>query len=260
MILTMALARRVAVQLGGDGRLADLVALAGLYHDIGHVSTCHLLDDMVVSMGSFPDHETRSSNTLKKVNDRVRYLDTETCLDVMGMITGTVPEGTLLPPWAFAIVHNRSGDPDVDRIAYLMSDGYHLGIPTIDASYLLSTIELEGERLVFGTKGRSVLEQTYIVRQRMFDTVYRHKTLLKFESALLPLLKSCIDVDAWFGSWAWLDLTDSKLNTMLRERYPVDMRRLDERSFSKTATVEALHVQATFDREDPSVGTCSNDC
>ncbi len=107
---TMHLASILAKQLNATPKQIELVSLAGLYHDIGHVATSHLLDSILIKKG-LPDHEHRSIAILKRVNDRLKLLSVEEVEIISNMILGIGDNGL------YGIVHNRGKKAhDVDWI------------------------------------------------------------------------------------------------------------------------------------------------
>jgi HD superfamily phosphohydrolase len=89
-IAVMELARRWARKLTQDERLIDLIALTGLYHDVGHVALSHAMDNFLVQVG-LHDHETRSTHVVHRVNERLgSILSTEEEDFVCDAIAGRV--------------------------------------------------------------------------------------------------------------------------------------------------------------------------
>ena len=219
-IAVMELARRWALVFSNDTRLVDLVALAGLYHDAGHVTLSHTMDDFVCSMG-IPDHETRSLQVLKRVNRRLLLLLDEEEQFVCDAISGTMRTDSPYPPWAYQIVHQPNRDwPDVDRLVYVLQDTYRLGQWTgIDVMYITSLLYLTPDgHLRFHPECTPQLLLVTEVRARMFQTVFRHPTVRAYQTLLM--LQFCdlygltrlVDM---FSTDAWMDLTDTLLWTTL---------------------------------------------
>lgn len=209
----MHLARRWAMRLTTDSRLVDLIALAGLYHDVGHVTTSHALDDYLSSCGVV-DHETRSVHTLKAVNARIVCLSDVEERFVAHAITGTV--GHEFPLWAYRVVHQTNRRlPDVDRITYLINDARRLGFPCLfDPVRIENNISVVDGDLHFATPCHTDLDQIITMRRIHFETVFQHPVVVEYQQRLVRTFLERFGKDrllSMFESEAWLNLTDVML-------------------------------------------------
>jgi HD superfamily phosphohydrolase len=261
LITTMYFARTMANNINSkathpvEERTVDLIALAAVCHDIGHVAFSHMLDDILVQR-NFSDHEERSVKLLHFINKhRCNSALTDSELrDVSAMITGKLPDDTLLPTWCFRIVHNSRADlndgtdVDVDRLAYLFSDSVHCDIQTFSPVYLLHLADVDektGDLVWFGEKASNELMNVSRVRDYSFTSIYRHPTSKKYEAAIEPLVLSVLDEEG-FGFWfatslddeedqtqppRWIKLTDYYMDVKLRDMFPNEMTLIDSRVY-----------------------------
>jgi HD superfamily phosphohydrolase len=237
-IAVMELARRWAQKLTMDKRLIDLIALAGLYHDVGHVALSHTMDLFLQATSGLPDHEERSAKILGRVNARLGDLLSKREEEfVCRAIRGDGSEDRFYPEWCYQIVHqpNRSL-PDVDRLVYLCHDTYKLGFPSrVNLDWILECVSIDGNgSLRFSTECETSLVYIVELREWMFTKVFQHPTVLNYQNFLLSRFCDLYGRDrltGLFTNFGWLGLTDTLLWSVLATDTPT-MNRLQSGSFS----------------------------
>ena len=196
----MHLAGKMVDQLRNYAVISDhrrsLIQLAGLYHDIGHFAYSHLFDAFLskVNLEDSPeifkhkDHEERSLYFLRKVNNRLKLLDSEEETFVINAIRGHVPDGH--PSYLYQIVCNNLCGIDVDKLDYLRRDSYHSGLPGFESDYIIfnAIVDPEGN-IAFRKKAYNDVRDVFITRTRMFEKVYQHHTARKMDKIHFCLLK-----------------------------------------------------------------------
>ena len=227
-VAVMEMARRWAEEVSVNERLSDLIALAGLYHDVGHVALSHSMDDFVCSLG-VPDHEQRSMKVLRHVNTRLRFLSEEEEEFVCDAISGNLRRTASYPPWAYHIVHQPNRMlPDVDRLVYVTHDTYKLGQCTgIDIKYITSMIYVDNnQHLRFRPECSDQLALVAHVRSELLRTVFRHPYVHTYQSLLVTLfcdLHGATRLVEGFRTDEWMELTDTLLwTTILRDPYSAE--------------------------------------
>ena len=177
-------------------REKDLVQLAGLYHDVGHMAFSHLLDHILVNTYKSYGHEQRSIIALKTVNSKLNLLTKEEEAMVSAMIIGELKDEK---PYLYEIIHNSRCGLDVDRFDYLQRDAYHTGIPGFQSDYLINCIRVNKQgNICFKQKARNEVESLYEARKRMFSNVYRHKTVLAIEELIIKIMDDLGIIDKVF--------------------------------------------------------------
>lgn len=196
-------------------REKELVELAALYHDVGHMAFSHLLDNFLIkNYELFPHHEKRSVLILNQVNEKLGLLTPTELRMVEDMILGNHQNKD--KPFLYEIVHNSICGLDVDRFDYLQRDAYHTGMPGFQPDYLINCMRINPEgHICFQKKAENEVGFLYETRSRMFTQVYRHKTVLNMEKIIVELLPS---MDIKLNLWKkWQDIDDIELLYRLRK-------------------------------------------
>jgi HD superfamily phosphohydrolase len=214
---TMALARRLSSRLTTDSRLVDLIALAGLYHDVGHLTLSHTLDVYLTDTLGLQDHEARSVAILYRVNKRLKLLTPTELEFVCGAITCSLGSSRPYERWAYHIVHQPDRSlPDVDRIAYLCHDQLHTGFPlTIDVDRVIRSAYVDNEgKLQYTEDSQQELENIVQSRDRMFTCVFHHNIVTAYQNYLLSRFVALFGQKKLYAMFTdvetceWLTLTD----------------------------------------------------
>lgn len=198
-------------------REKELIQLAGLLHDIGHIAFSHMLDHKLVEQG-FPGHETRSVELLSDINSRLSLLTISEENAVAHMIQGSPPAGGKRS-FIYEIVSNSTCGIDVDRLDYLQRDSRHTGMQGFQPDYLIECMCVDQDgHLAFLEKARGEVESMYRARAHMIKTVYRHKTVRKAERTIMWAIKDVQPLSDFvasiYGGWKTLD--DYEMTMCLR--------------------------------------------
>jgi hypothetical protein len=176
-------AREMASRLGLNDEVVQLVAAAGLLHDLGHAPFSHTLDGPLEEVTGL-DHERVSRRRIEGT-DPVEG-------PAAGEVTGALERVGLDPKAVADLVDPRGGRDahslprallhgpiDADRIDYMQRDAHYTGVAhgAMDAIRLLDTLRPAGGRLAFAEKGRAAVEGFLVGRSLMYSTVYYHKTV-----------------------------------------------------------------------------------
>ncbi|MFA5536976.1 MAG: HD domain-containing protein [Bacillota bacterium] len=183
-----------------DKKEKNLVALAGLLHDIGHAPFSHAFETAIKNLGGNFKHEEMSVNIIQECNEISFILK---------------KHGEDFPEKICQVINNRYSNPhvasivssqfDADRIDYLLRDSYMTGANygRFDIDWLLKNISIEvstfrhseGETVVSvdSKKGLNVLEQYLLGRHFMYAHVYYHKAIRGFEVVVTNIIKRMLE-------------------------------------------------------------------
>jgi HD superfamily phosphohydrolase len=213
-------------------RERELVQLAGLLHDVGHVAFSHLFDYILEEKNLNPGlhhHEDRSVFILKQINQRKNLLTPREVEMISKMIHGdTTGEEK---PFLFEIVCNDAFGLDVDRLDYLQRDLYHTGSPCFQADYVLTCIRVKHGHLSVLQKARPEIEMMYESRKRLLMLICRHKTVMKIEYLIRKAVHELKLTGEWFEQ-NWLRLDDFLVTCKMYETCPDIMHKVDTRDWT----------------------------
>ena len=234
----------------------NLIMLAALLHDVGHMAYSHMFDDVSGSVeGLADDHENRAAEMLIKMNKQKGDVLSKTDIDrVINMIVGDVYKND--PKWMYQIVNNKLCNVDVDKMDYLQRDAYHTGIPGFQPDYVIRqmTINETGD-LAFKEKARADIEHIFVTRKRMFYNVYYHKTTSKIDSIYRSVIGAAIErLNSERIIYHFED--DFQAETYLRKEYPLIFTQIDLRNIDKASALSNAHIHN--DRKASYISGCDD--
>jgi len=157
----------------------QIVRLAGLLHDVGHVCFSHAAESVIHSGGS---HE---SLTFKLVGDTEylgEQLDRVYFAGVATLLGKVLHGGAVLPPQLKVLRDLISGEMDADRSDYLLRDSHHCGVEygRFDQRRMIQCLDLhesDGGALEVGLQrdGIHTFEALILARYQMNTQVYFHR-------------------------------------------------------------------------------------
>lgn len=208
----MHLAGILSQKLGIDKEYTELIQLAGLYHDIGHLPYSHLFDTVlgIIKPEGIPiHHELRSVDIFLEVSSRLKLLTKEQERFICACILGEPleEEGYEDKKYMFQIV---SSPVDVDKLDYLCRDAYYLGMMAFKGEYIIRNARIsKNKTLVFRENARKEIESMFITREKMHEEVYQHDVCLEYDTLYICMILRVKDL------LEYKDLCDYKLETLL---------------------------------------------
>jgi len=179
--------------IGITKEMEELIAVAGLVHDIGHGPFSHTFDrfmEMCSPGCEYNHHEYRSkiifrdlvaTNDIRLSNEQVEFI-TERICD---------------PPtknWYDMLINNPISSFDLDKLDYLARDHVHYGLTmNIDVNRILKNTRVIDNKLCFCDRIYDEVHLFFFLRERMHQTIYRHSKIIYFENALLFYMKKYYD-------------------------------------------------------------------
>ncbi len=157
-----------------------LVQLAALLHDLGHGPKSHLFEEVMKIIGVKFSHEDQTTKLLERLNSRLALLTEEQEEIVKAIISGVKLEGYL--PFIFEIVANKDSGLDGDKMAYLQTDAYHLGLPVISVTSIIKNCRIDEEGHVsYSEEVRGDIRALFERRREMYKNVYFDQTVARID-------------------------------------------------------------------------------
>ena len=193
-----------------DRRLREIIKIAGLVHDIGHISFSHLFDNYISADLNLSHHEQRSCDLLRYIVKRydIKLNDHEIDL-IIHLISGTKKKG--YPDWIFQIISNSDFDFDVDKCDYLVRDTYYLGMKSnLQIQRIFQFTKIINNKLCFHEKIALQIADVFISRYRLHKEVYRHPVVIGIELMVVDIMKSLAPnwINLFNPQCDWRMLTD----------------------------------------------------
>ena len=155
-----------------DQRLQTIISISGLIHDLGHVSFSHMFDHCIIPMiKNGVEHEYRSINLFTKMNKKYNLGFSEVDLKLIGnIILGKIDKD--YPLYVFQIIANKKNELDLDKIDYLMRDGYYLGKEvSFDYKYLFNNTKIINNEIAFDVKTSFTIFSLFNMRYELHKKI-----------------------------------------------------------------------------------------
>ncbi len=194
------LADQVATNLKLSDADRRVLVVSALLHDFGHPPFSHSFlrairpkFEKIKAAGKFKELEKihDDKNWGKVINDKLEKIDDLPLSDgdIQGLrelLYGDHRLGPLL-----------NADIDLDRMDFLCRDAFLCGLPySADTSYLLNSIELDGNQIVFKGSAVNACEGLLFSRLQMTKAVYQHPVVKSYEDNLESLIKLILEKDS----------------------------------------------------------------
>jgi HD superfamily phosphohydrolase len=235
------LASRMAQTLKIEPDEFNIVAAAGLLHDIGHGPYSHTLEyifknrlgvghvDITKSiiLGELEvqtegkkifeildNFELDAKKITSLITDEVEIQDQEKIIDLPSDPEFEVENNQMFFNPKRYLNHIIHGAFDADQLDYLLRDSHYTGVAhgTIDLDRLMQTIEIFNNDLVVSSRGVNAVEGMLVARGLMYSSVYFHKTV-RIAELMLARAVEFVEDDETLQRIA--NLTDAELMTEL---------------------------------------------
>jgi len=168
-------------------RTIELIAIAGLLHDIGHFAFSHVGDAVLVDMATpLRRHERRSQALVEHMVRKYQIPMTDPEIDLVQRMI--YPLDSDQEDWRFQIV---SGTIDVDRCDYVVRDSQNVGVMTgfglHQVRHILDHCCIMDNQLSFHPKVARDCHALLLARRELHYKVYQHRVSVAIETMLVDL-------------------------------------------------------------------------
>lgn len=186
--------------------IIDLISIAGLCHDLGHLSFSHLFDDYFINKIKLKSeinktHEERSIFILKHIisyiyiNNNELLLNDEQIKVISDLINPKKAEYNKwndkykIGEWIFQIISNPVNSIDVDKFDYIIRDINAVGLQ-LKLNYLLilNDARVINNNICYSSKSHGEIYNMFFIRYRLHRQIYNHKTVKAIEILLIKLI------------------------------------------------------------------------
>jgi len=186
--------------------IIQLVGIAGLCHDLGHLLFSHLFDDYFLDkLPNIAEIESKTTNTIHENRSKflLNYLVNKYSvnlnkdqLKVIGdLINPYSAEYSKWKPkyhvgkWIFQIISNPVNSIDVDKFDYLTRDTQAVGLKFgFDYSRLIFDAKVIDNKICYSTQCSEDIYHMFFIRYRLHRQIYNHKAVKAIEILLIKLL------------------------------------------------------------------------
>ncbi len=155
------------------------ILVAALLHDVGHGPLSHFFE--VINAKNHEEYTIEIiSNTDSQINKTLKkYLSDNDVADIVKIISKEHPN-----KWINQLI---SSEIDVDRLDYLLRDGYFTGTKyvNLDIDWLISNSWIESDTIVFSNDALQSLESILLSRYYMYSRVYLNEKIEAFTHQFL---------------------------------------------------------------------------
>jgi HD superfamily phosphohydrolase len=186
--------------------IIQIVSIAGLCHDLGHLLFSHLFDDYFVSkLENIKEIESTTTNTIHENRSKflLNYLVNKYSIDLNKDQLKVI--GDLINPkdaeyskwkskyhigkWIFQIISNPVNSIDVDKFDYLTRDTQAVGLKFgFDYSRLIFDAKVIDNKICYSTQCSEDIYHMFFIRYRLHRQIYNHKAVKAIEILLVKLL------------------------------------------------------------------------
>lgn len=186
--------------------MIELVSIAGLCHDLGHLMFSHLFDDQFLpNLPNYNDlksktnnttHENRSINLLNYLVETENIKLNKNQLKVIGDLINPKESNYSkwetkyqVGKWIFQIISNPLNSIDVDKFDYLTRDTQSVGLKCgFDFNRIINDAKVIDNKICYSLQCSEDIYQMFFLRYRLHRQIYNHKAVKAIEILVIKLL------------------------------------------------------------------------
>jgi HD superfamily phosphohydrolase len=201
-----------------DSYVIELIAIAGLCHDIGHGPFSHVFDDAFLpAIGSdnkfCSSHEERSELLIEIIINQSEVLCNIVSADEINFIKTLINPKAHHTGFIYQIISNTSNGLDVDKFDYLSRDIKMLNFQgKIDVCRLIRHIRVIDCNITYPKQALPDIYNLYYTRHQLHRQIYCHKVTVSIQYMIIDIMR-LLDTIINFSNWIdnpdkFCDLTD----------------------------------------------------
>lgn len=219
-------------------RHKELIKIAGLVHDIGHMAFSHTFDSFIIPglkiMKGLEHHEQRSlvlfEHIIKKYNIDITLNEVEL---IKNCIIGK--EGEDYPKYYFQIVCNKKNGIDSDKMDYLIRDSFYIDqLKPFDVDYIVKSMMIIENDICFDKNSLMSLYKMFSTRYTSHKEFYQHKAAQSIELMIRDIFienYNELDLENIHKDFKWINITD---DIIYHVKNTSTLERLENRKLYKT--------------------------
>jgi len=186
--------------------LIELIGIAGLCHDLGHLLYSHLFDDLFLKkLPNYEElkkrtnnvtHENRSIYLLKYLVNKYNIeLNNEQLKVICDIIYPEKSEYDNWNPkyqvgkWIFQIISNPVNSIDVDKFDYLVRDTNSVGLKfSFNSTRIMNDVKIINDNICYSLQSSEDIYHMFFIRYRLHRQIYNHKAVKAVEILIVKLL------------------------------------------------------------------------
>lgn len=186
--------------------LIELIGIAGLCHDLGHLLYSHLFDDLFLK--KLPNYEELKKKTNNVTHENrsiylLKYLvnkyNIELNNDQLKVICDIIyPEKSeyynwnskyQVGKWIFQIISNPINSIDVDKFDYLVRDTNSVGLKfSFNSTRIMNDVKIINDNICYSLQCSEDIYHMFFIRYRLHRQIYNHKAVKALEILIVKLL------------------------------------------------------------------------
>jgi HD superfamily phosphohydrolase len=198
--------RKKQPELKITDEIIQLVGIAGLCHDLGHLLFSHLFDDhFLESLPNYSQLKSQTKNVIHEnrsiflLNHMVEKYNVNLNKDQLKVI------GDLINPkeseyskwkskyqigkWIFQIISNPLNSIDVDKFDYLIRDTQAVGLKfSFDYTRIINDAKVIDNKICYSMQCSEDIYHMFFIRYRLHRQIYNHKAVKAIEILVIKLL------------------------------------------------------------------------
>jgi len=193
-------------ELNITDEIIELISIAGLCHDLGHLMFSHLFDDQFLpNLPNYNDlklktnnitHENRSINLLNYLVETENIKLNKNQLKIIGDLINPKESNYSkweskyqIGKWIFQIISNPLNSIDVDKFDYLTRDTQSVGLKCgFDFNRIINDAKVIDNKICYSLQCSEDIYQMFFLRYRLHRQIYNHKAVKAIEILVIKLL------------------------------------------------------------------------